>query len=184
MKEFSDMVQEDYGIKKKGITSRNPQANAILERVHLVIGNMIETFQIYGREDLDEQDPWSGILSAVMFGVRSTYHTSLEATPAQLVFGRDMILPIQHQADWKYIKEKKQKLIDYNNKRENRKRKTFEFKVNDEVLISRAKKFKHGDRECDGPYTILEVGNNGTLRIDKGNYSDTVNIRNCYPYFS
>ena len=119
-----------------------------------------------------------------MFGVRSTYHTSLEATPAQLVFGRDMILPIQHQADWKYIKEKKQKLIDYNNKRENRKRKTFEFKVNDEVLISRAKKFKHGDRECDGPYTILEVGNNGTLRIDKGTYSDTVNMKNCDPYFS
>ena len=122
MKEFADMVQEDYGIKKKGITIRNPQTNAILERVHLVIGNMIKTFQIYDREDLDEKDPWSGILLAVMFGVRSTYHTTLEATPAQLVFGRDTILLIQQQADWKYIKEKKQKLIDYNNKRENKKK--------------------------------------------------------------
>ena len=65
-----------------------------------------------------------------------------------------------------------------------RKRKPFEFKVNDEVLVSRAKTSKHGGRERDGPFTILEVGNNGTLRIDKGTYSDTVNIRNCDPYFS
>ena len=41
---------------KKGI--RNLQANVILERVHLMIGNMIKTFQIYNRDDLNEQDPW------------------------------------------------------------------------------------------------------------------------------
>ena len=52
------------------------------------------------------------------------------------------------------------------------------------MIISRAKKSKHGDKERDGPYTIQEVGNNGTLRIDKGTYSDIVNIRNCDPYFS
>ena len=73
---------------------------------------MIKTFKIYDREDLEEKDPWSGILAAIMFGVRATYHTTLEATPSQLVFGRDAILPIQHQTDWSYIKNKKQKLID------------------------------------------------------------------------
>ena len=46
---------------------------------------MIHTFKIYDREDLEEQDPWSGILAAIMFGVRATYHTTLEATPTQLV---------------------------------------------------------------------------------------------------
>ena len=34
MAEFSKMIQDDYGIKKKPITKRNPQANAIVERVH------------------------------------------------------------------------------------------------------------------------------------------------------
>ena len=47
---------------------------------------MLKTFQVYARDDMDEIDPWSGILSAAMFALRSTYHTTLEATPMQLVF--------------------------------------------------------------------------------------------------
>jgi len=70
---------------------------------------------------MDEQEPWSGILSATMFTLRSTYLTTLEAIPMQLVFGRDAILPIFHQADWQYIKAKKQRFINLNNKRENTK---------------------------------------------------------------
>ena len=38
---------------------------------------------------MDADDPWSGILSAV--AVRSIFHTTLQATPGQLVFGRDII---------------------------------------------------------------------------------------------
>ena len=32
--EFETMIQANYGITVKPITSRNPQANSILERVH------------------------------------------------------------------------------------------------------------------------------------------------------
>ena len=79
---------------------------------------MIKSFQIFNREDIDEEDPWSGILAATMFGVRATFHTTLQASPCQLVFGRDAILPIKHRAEWKLIKDRKQKLININNKRE------------------------------------------------------------------
>jgi hypothetical protein len=34
MAEFAKMVKNDYGLKLKPITTRNPQANAIIERVH------------------------------------------------------------------------------------------------------------------------------------------------------
>jgi transposase InsO family protein len=37
MAEFSKMMVEDYRVKKKPITKRNPQANAIVERVHQTI---------------------------------------------------------------------------------------------------------------------------------------------------
>ena len=40
------MIKEDYGVKAKPITVRNPQANAIVERVHQVIGNIIRTFEL------------------------------------------------------------------------------------------------------------------------------------------
>ena len=63
---------DDYGIKRKPISVRNPQANAICERVHQVIGNIIRTFEIQTNY-LDEDDPWKGILSATAFAIRCTY---------------------------------------------------------------------------------------------------------------
>ena len=50
------------------------------------------------------------------------------------------------------------------------------------ILISRNKQSKHGEREKDGPYPKLQVNNNGTIRYDKGSYSDIINIRQCEPY--
>jgi hypothetical protein len=38
------MMSTDYGIKVKPKTVRNPQANAVLERVHQTLGNIIWTF--------------------------------------------------------------------------------------------------------------------------------------------
>jgi hypothetical protein len=89
------MTKNDYGIKAKSITLRNPQANAVVERLHQVIGNIIQTFELESNY-LDEDDPWKGILSAPTFAVTSTFHTSLQSTPGQFVFGKDMIFNIQH----------------------------------------------------------------------------------------
>jgi hypothetical protein len=68
MAEFTKMVQEDYLVMKQLITTQNPQANAILKRVHQTIGNMIRTYQV-GSTDINEEDPWSGILAATMFAI-------------------------------------------------------------------------------------------------------------------
>ena len=78
--EFQQMLINDYGIKRKPITVRNPPANAIEERVHQVIANMIRTFELETNY-LDQDDPWKGILSATAFAVRSTYYTTLKKTP-------------------------------------------------------------------------------------------------------
>ena len=32
--------------------------------------------------------------------IQSTHHTTLKPTPGQLVFGRDMIFPVQFKANW------------------------------------------------------------------------------------
>ena len=80
--EFQKML-DDYGIHKKPITTRNPQANAIVERVHQVIGNIIRMFELQDNY-LDEDDPWKGILSATAFAVHATYHTTLQNLPVNL----------------------------------------------------------------------------------------------------
>ena len=105
MAEFAQMVQHDYGVKRKPITTRNPQANSIIERVHQTIGNIIRTFEMNKKTDIDEEDPWSGVLTATMFAIRATYHMTNQATLAQLVFGRDAILNTTFEVNWQYINE-------------------------------------------------------------------------------
>eukprot|EP00957_Ditylum_brightwellii_P142406 10849792-Ditylum_brightwellii.AAC.1 len=65
------MIQRDYSVTKRPITTRNSQANGVVERIDQTIGNMLRTFQVNSTE-LDEDDPWSGILGAVMFATRAT----------------------------------------------------------------------------------------------------------------
>ena len=76
---------EGYGITRKVITTRNPQANGIVERVHKAVHNMLRVTGIQDSGDLDEFG-WQGVLSAVRRAVNSTAHTTLDATPTQLVF--------------------------------------------------------------------------------------------------
>jgi hypothetical protein len=61
----------DYGVKKKAITARNPPANAIVHRVRQTIGNIIQTFELHDNY-LDEDDPWKRILAATEFAIRAT----------------------------------------------------------------------------------------------------------------
>jgi transposase InsO family protein len=181
MGEFSVMINRDYGLKKKPITTRNPQANAIIERLHQTLGNMLRTFEVHNAE-LDESDPWSGILAAVMFAIRSTVHTTLLASPAQLVFGRDAILNIKFDANWRLIKEQKQKIIKKNNVRENSLRRSHTYVEGDRVLVKTAQPTKYGTSPYEGPYTIIQVNDNGTIRYRKRALTDTINIRNVHPY--
>jgi len=178
MAEFAKMVQEDYGIKTKPITTRNPQANSMVERVHQTIANIIRTVS---QNDLDELDPWSGVLAATMFALRATHHTTLQASPMQLVFGRDAILNLKFSANWQLIKENKQKLIHKNNQNENSKRIPHEYKVGDQVLVDEKPLSKY-DSKYSGPFRVCAINNNGTIKIKKNSYYDTINIRNVYPF--
>jgi hypothetical protein len=51
--------------------------------------------QTFSKENRDEENPWPGILAATMFAIRGTYHTTMQASPMQLVFGRVSSLKYQ-----------------------------------------------------------------------------------------
>ena len=59
------------------------------------------------------------LLGSVAWAICSTHHTTLQATPGQLVFGRDMLLNLKFVADWEAIKLRKQRDVNKNNSREN-----------------------------------------------------------------
>ncbi len=173
-------ILKDYGIKCKPITVHNPQANAICERVHQVIGNIIRTFELQTNH-LDEDNPWKGILSASAFAIRCTYHTTLHSSPGQLIFGRDLTFNFKHTSNWDVIRQRREMLIRENNKRENAKRIPHQNSAGDKVML-------HIGTECTyehpytGLHTIIETFPNGTVSLQVGDIIDRVNIQRIHPY--
>ena len=109
-----------FSIKPKCTAIKNPQANAILEIIHQVFGSMLKTKDL-ANVMFDVVAPWSEILASIVYAVRCSYNSTLQATPGKLVFGRDMLLEINLQLNYREICPRKQKLINFNNKRENAK---------------------------------------------------------------
>ena len=184
--EVERLLKDDYGIRRKLITTRNPQANSMVERAHQTIHNLIATQGIKSREDLPN-GTWDGILSAVGFAMRATIHTTTRATPAQLVFGRDAIHNTRFEANWQYIKERRRHVIQQNNDRENAKRTPHTYKVDDTVMIEQYQHRKYGQPKYKGPYVVDKVNDNGTVRLrhataNGGTVYQTWNARNIHPY--
>ena len=127
-------MQNDYDLKRKQITTSNPQSNAIIKLIHQTIGNIIRTFDV---SNIVNNGPWSGILATTMFSVCATYHILLQASPMQIIFGQDAILNIKHVADWEHIQQREQEKINRNNKRENMCRNNHQYRVGDKILVER-----------------------------------------------
>ena len=98
----------------------------------------MRTFE-FEEKELDTNDPWGYFLSAAAWAIRSTVHTTLDATPGQLVFGRDMRLPIQIKTDWARIRQRKQDMINVNNRKENAKRIEHKYRVGEKSLVGKSR---------------------------------------------
>jgi hypothetical protein len=124
------------------------------------------------------------ILASATYAIRSTFHTTLKATPGKLVFGRDMVLPIQFMADWGAIEQQRQKEMGRNNRRENSSRIIHDYKVGDKILLKKpGKHLRKLEAPRTGPHTVTAIYTNGTVQIQKGKVNERVNIRRLFPYF-
>jgi hypothetical protein len=117
----------------------------------LVLANALKTFELQERE-LKENDPWSTFLASAAFAIRNTYHTTLQAMPGQLMFGRDMLLPIKFKANWAEIKARHQDEMLRNNERENKTRKDHEHQIGDKILLADSQKRSKLAPPREGPY--------------------------------
>ena len=114
-----------------------------------------------------------------MFSMRATIYSTSRATPAQLVFGRVAMLTFQHEADWAYIKEHRDKISLKNNKQENATCRKHEYKLYDKVLLKMQAKLKYGTNVYTRPFKIVHINDNGTVNC----VTDTYNLRNIKPYY-
>ena len=74
--------------------------------------------------------------------------------------------------------------VTYNLK-ENSRRIRHEYKIGDKIFFSadeRRKQKKIGDQVTEGPYKIKMIYRNGTVKILRGAYEETISIRRLRPY--
>jgi transposase InsO family protein len=175
---------EDLGITSVPTTSRNPQANAIVERMHQTAGNILRTLVhtdpprtvAQARLLVDEA------LARAQMALRCVVSTPLQATPGSLAFGRDMFLDVPYVADWQLIQQRRQQLVDEARRRINLKRRSYDYVVGQQVLKNIHAPTKLGLRK-EGPYTITQVHTNGNITMElRPGVTERINIRRVSPY--
>ncbi len=104
---------DSYGLKHKLTIVKDPQVNAILERMHQTIMAMLCTAEIDMADTINDTDI-ADFLTNDEWGICSTYHTVLKTSPGLAIFGRDMLFDVSFLADWSKIGEYRQKQTDKN----------------------------------------------------------------------
>ena len=84
-----------------------------------------------------------GILAAADFAAQCTYYRTKENPPGQLVFGRDMITPINHVADWRYTCQRKKTQINKDVDCENTTRIDYDYRVGDKITTKMRSAYKY-----------------------------------------
>jgi hypothetical protein len=75
-------LRNTYGIEHKPTSVKNPQANAILERIHAVLRNMLHTSELNMAKKVKPSDI-DVFLSDTAWAVHSTYHKVLKPPQGQ-----------------------------------------------------------------------------------------------------
>ena len=122
-----------------------------------------------------------GILAAAAFEILSATNRLKVYSAGQLVFGRDMIIPIKHMMDWELIRQRNQTQINKDNIRENRKRLDHGYKVRDKVMLNNHAVYKYGTL-FKVPFVIKRCWTNVTVTLQYGSTKIRHNIRWIKPY--
>ena len=180
---FQRLLEKTH-IKDVPTTSRNPQANAICERMHQTVGNILRTLLHVNPPNTvgAARELIAEALSTAMHAMRSSVHTTLGSSPGSLVFNQDMFLNIPLIADWHAITTKQEHLLNENLRCANKKRRRFDYAPNQQVLKKLHDPTKLGDR-TKGPYKITQVHTNGTITIElRPTVTERINNRRVIPY--
>ena len=155
-------------------SAKNPQANAVCERMHQTVGNVLRP--------LLHSEPPQNITTAKEFVDEAlpiamhAMRAGLGSSPGFLVFNRDMFLNIPLIADWHAITLRREHLIHENLLRENQKRRRYDYMPQQRVLKKRLKPRKLHER-TSGPYRVVQTHVNGAVTIElKPGVSERLNI--------
>ena len=172
------------GIQRAPSTVKKPQSNAVCERLHSTIGDIL-------RSMLNENPPSNvaqayevidTALASAQFAVRASVHRTMGLSPGAIVFHRDMFHPIPLLVNYNDLRDRRQAVIDENNHRANRRRQSQDYQPGQEVLVLVYQPTKTDPRAI-GPFRIERVPVNGTITIRRNEHvTERINVRRVRPY--
>ena len=171
------------GIQSRPTTVKNPQANAICERLHLTMGNILRVItQTNPPTDEEEADQViDNALATCIHVTRAAINQTMQTSPGAFVFQRDMLFDIPVQSDMQAIRNKRQLQIDNNLIRSNKRRLTYNYQPGQQVMVLTEDPTKLQQR-THGPYIINKAFTNGTVELQLNATNATiVNIRKLVP---
>jgi hypothetical protein len=133
--EFQTLLQ-NCQIRDVCTSAKNPQSNAVCERMHQTVGNVLRAL-LHGNPPKNITNAAQYIdeaLSIAMHAMQVGVHSTLGSSPGSLVFDRDMFLNIPLIADWHAITQRQEHLIHENLMRENQKRRGHDYAPQQLVL--------------------------------------------------
>ena len=181
--EFQNLLRAT-SIKDVPTTSRNPQENAICERMHQKVVNLLPVLlytnppsTVANAADLIYQ-----AISTEIHSMRVNVTTTLKGSPGSLVSGRDMFLAMPLISDWKMIEQHRQTLFNEILRRMNQILRIFDYIKGQRVLKKKHRPDKLGEL-TKGPYQITRVHTNVTISTDLcPNITERINIRRVISY--
>jgi hypothetical protein len=175
-----------HGIQAKPTTVKNPQANAVVERLYQTITSSMRAALTASPPDLQQDINLivATVLQNAAYAIWAVIHHMLKAMPGSLVFHRDMILDILLVADLIEISQCRQQLIDQKTIKANPHCISHDFQPAEEVLVLTHNPDKLEPR-VHGPYRVEQVHVNGTITIRRApGITQRINICRVKPYRS
>jgi transposase InsO family protein len=173
---------EQCAIRSRATTARNPQANAICERMHQTVGNILRTL-LHGEPVTAQTAPAivDNALATTVHALRTAISRSLaNHSPGELAFHRHMLLNIPILADLQALHSKRTALVQKNLEASNRRRIRYDYQPGQRIAIKNVRDTL-GQRS-EGPFLILQVHANGTVTIQRRpGVVERINIRRLIP---
>lgn len=184
------------GIHKTRTTPLRPQSDGMVERCNRTINNMLSAFVASHQRDWDEY------VYLLMLAYRSAVHETTGVTPNEMVFGRQVTLPLDliigrpdnstsFDTCSEYVLRLEEKIVEIHEFARNRlkiasdkmKRRydlqtvSHKFALGDAVWLHNPKRNKglssKLQRPWDGPYLIIQILNDVIYRIQKNKRTES-----------
>ncbi|CAL8084296.1 unnamed protein product [Prunus armeniaca] len=88
---LTDKLCENFGFKQRNSSMYNAPANGLAEAFNKTLCNLLK--KVVGRTKKD----WHERINEALWAYRTTYRTPIQATPYSLVYGVEVVLPLETQ---------------------------------------------------------------------------------------